>query len=395
MKAGFVRRRTPCEECRIGHFRRPNGRARVLRIALVSLASLENTCGQLIVAGFSGTRLPDTIRGDLARGALGGIILFKRNLTSDVLAVSELTRAAAAAARESGLGPTLIAIDQEGGRVARLGAPVVRLPPMLELGSRGESLLEEAGALLGGDLRALGFSTGLSPVLDVHSNPANPVIGDRAFGETAGLVTARALAFARGLRRAGVAACGKHFPGHGDTERDSHFELPVVRHARARLDAVELAPFRAAAAAGFNAFMSAHVLYTELDAAAPATLSPRIATEILRGELGFGGVLFSDDLEMRALGAPIEETSVAAVRAGCDALLICSDEARVARAREALVRAAEASAAFRARVDEAGARLSTLRRRYPPETLAEGPLRAHFDDPGRQAHILALAGGAA
>jgi beta-N-acetylhexosaminidase len=258
---------------------------------------------------------------------------------------------------------------------------------MLRLARAGsEALARVAGAALGADLRALGFSSGLAPVLDVHSNPRNPVIGDRAFGESPADVTRYALAFAAGLEASGVAACGKHFPGHGDTERDSHLELPVVRHDRARLDAVELAPFRAAAAAGIAALMSAHVLYSALDDVRPATLSPAIATALLRDALGFRGVLLSDDLEMKALRAPVEETAVLAVRAGCDALLICSSAELADRAHRALVRACETDGAFRARCEEALARFTELRRRVPPRPERDDrALAAHFASPSRAA----------
>jgi beta-N-acetylhexosaminidase len=347
-------------------------------------------CGQLLVGGFQGTTLPTSITAALAREELGGVILFKRNLPSEVTDVRALTGAAASAAPEL---PPFVCIDQEGGRVARLGAPVVALPPMRALAATGNvNLLRRAGAVLGSDLRALGFSSGLAPILDVDSNPANPIIGDRAFGKDPGSATRYALAFAEGLREGGVAACGKHFPGHGDTERDSHYELPVVRHDRARLDAIELAPFAAAARGNIDAFMTAHVVYTALDDARPATLSPRIATTLLREELGFTGVLFSDDLEMKALSAPVEETAVEAVRAGCDALLICSDEALLARARDALVHAAERDSAFRSRCESAFERFSALRRRYPPRPIAADPeLRAHFDSGSRRAFEAGLA----
>jgi beta-glucosidase-like glycosyl hydrolase len=156
-------------------------------------------------------------------------------------------------------------------------------------------------------------------VLDVHTNPANPVIGNRAFGTSPERVARHALAFWRGLRSAGLVGCGKHYPGHGDTYTDSHHELPVVAHDADRLRAVELAPFAAAAQAGLEAFMTAHVLYPALDPDRPATLSRRIATDLLRDELGFRGVLVSDDMGMKAVADrySIEELAVGAIEAGC------------------------------------------------------------------------------
>jgi beta-N-acetylhexosaminidase len=200
-------------------------------------------------------------------------------------------------------------------------------------------------------------------VLDVHTNPANPVIGNRAFGVTPEAAARHALAFWRGLRGAGLVGCGKHFPGHGDTRTDSHHELPVVDHDLARLRAVELAPFAAAARAGMEAFMTAHVLYPALDPDRPATLSRRILTDLLRGELGFRGVIVSDDLGMKAVADrhPIDELAVACIEAGADHLLVREPAARQIAAHEALVRAAEARASFRARVEESAARVAALK----------------------------------
>lgn len=366
----------------MGHAWKCRTRAAVIETEAVSHAFLGTDVGQLIVAGFDGTELPAAARGALARGELGGIILFRRNLTGDPLEVAAVTGAARDAA--SGTLPPFVCIDQEGGRVARLGPPIVRLPPMLHLaGAANADLVKRAGHALGRDLAALGFSSGLGPVLDVHSNPQNPVIGDRAFGESAEPATTFALAFAAGLQEAGVAVCGKHFPGHGDTSTDSHFTLPVVTHGRERLDAVEFAPFRGAAKAGFDAMMTAHVLYTSLDRERPATLSRIIATDLLRGALGFQGVLFSDDLEMKALTLSIEESAVAAIEAGCDALLVCSRLDLAERAREALVRRCEASGAFRARCEEAFGRFAVLRRRVAPRPMAPAELSRHFAAPER------------
>ncbi|HEX7665189.1 MAG TPA: glycoside hydrolase family 3 N-terminal domain-containing protein, partial [Polyangiaceae bacterium] len=174
----------------------------------------------------------------------------------------------------------------------------------------------------------------------------------------------------------GVFACAKHYPGHGDTSLDSHFALPTVDRDAASLEAVELAPFRAAAEAGFAAMMSAHVVFTAIDRENPATLSRVFCTDILRTKIGFEGVLFSDDLEMRALSArlPVEESAVRSIAAGCDALLICSDEALQRRAHEALVKKAEADATFRARVEEASARMKILRETYAPKPLSRAEI---------------------
>jgi beta-N-acetylhexosaminidase len=189
------------------------------------------------------------------------------------------------------------------------------------------------------------------------------VIGNRSFGVTPEAVIDHALAFWRGLRGAGLVGCGKHYPGHGDTRTDSHFELPVVAHDLARLRAVELRPFAAAARAGIDAIMTAHVLYPALDPDRPSTLSSRILGDLLRGELGFRGVVVSDDLGMKAVADrySIDELAVGCVEAGCDVLLVRESEARQQAALEALVRAAEARSDFRERVEASAARVAALK----------------------------------
>jgi beta-N-acetylhexosaminidase len=216
---------------------------------------------------------------------------------------------------------------------------------------------------VGEELAALGIGWDFAPVLDVHTNPDNPVIGERAFATDPDAAAAHALAFWRGLRGAGLVGCGKHFPGHGDTRTDSHLELPVVPHDLDRLRRIELAPFAAAARAGMEAFMTAHVLYPALDPDRPATLSRRIATDLLRGELGFAGVLVSDDLGMKAVADrySIEELAVGAVEAGVDHLLVREPAERQVAAFEAILRAAERDGVLRARVEQSAARVAALK----------------------------------
>jgi beta-N-acetylhexosaminidase len=201
-----------------------------------------------------------------------------------------------------------------------------------------------------------------APVLDIDTNPSNPIIGDRSFGETPDVVIEQAMAFAEGLREGGVLSCGKHFPGHGDTDLDSHDALPVLRHDRSRLDRVELAPFRAAVGR-LPSLMTAHVVLDSMDSM-PATLSRPIIEGLLRKQIGYEGAVFTDDLEMKAVSAsyPIEESGVLAIEAGCDLLLVCSDVAAVGRLRETLIRKADRHPAFAQRLEEARARADVLRR---------------------------------
>jgi beta-N-acetylhexosaminidase len=322
---------------------------------------LARRAGQLLSVGFDGTSAPQELLARIAASEVGGVMLFRPNIV-DPAQVAALVGALRAAAPADA--PLLVSIDQEGGIVQRLRAPATVWPPMLAVGAAGDLARTAAvGRALGEELAAVGVGWNFAPVLDVHTNPANPVIGDRAFGTTPEAVSGQALAFWRGLRGAGLVGCGKHFPGHGDTRTDSHHELPVVEHDLERLRRVELAPFVAAVRAGVEALMTAHVLYPALDPEHPATLSRRIATDLLRSELGFRGVLVSDDFGMRAVADryPIDELAPGAIEAGLDHLLIREPASRQQAAFEALVRAAERRADVRARVEESAARVSALK----------------------------------
>jgi len=328
--------------------------------------SVPELCGQLLVGGFAGTELPADYAAEVRRGHRAGAILFRRNV-GDLPQVAALCRALAAATPEST--PALVAIDQEGGRVSRLPEPFLRLPPMRRLGELGDlELTTAAAACVGRQLRTLGINMNFAPVMDVDSNPDNPVIGDRAFGRDPRTVMQHGVAFIRGLGSERVLACAKHFPGHGDTSVDSHIELPRVTHDRERLMQVEVPPFRAASGAGVAAMMTAHVVYDALDDGVAATASRAICASLLRREIGFEGVLFSDDLEMGAIAKhhSMAEAAVQAVEAGCDVLLVCSGMAAQNEAHEALVKRAERDERFRDRCREAATRSLKIRTLCPP-----------------------------
>ena len=340
--------------------------------------------GQLLWVGFPSPALPDRLAARLAAGEVGATILFKRNLAFEVIAsagpngvtqeVADLDALVAlnrALHRSAPDGtPALIAVDQEGGLVQRVRAPATQWPPMRShdglAAPEDERTAEQVGKAIGDELRALGFDIDFAPVLDVHTNPANPIIGDRAFGTDADVAARWALAFARGLDAAGVLACGKHFPGHGDTSTDSHLELPRIDHAWDRLEKVELLPFARAAQAKLPMIMTAHVVFAALDATKPATLSHAVVTGLLRDKLGYQGVIVSDDLDMNAIASHMgaDVAAVEAIRAGCDALLLCRDEAHQAAAEAALLREVEKDTSFRARVGEAAARIRAMKRAH-------------------------------
>jgi beta-N-acetylhexosaminidase len=307
----------------------------------MSPSALRRQVGQLLMAGFDGHQIPAELKSMAREFGLGGVILFARNI-AEPAQVAELCYEASALV--PGLSPW-VSIDQEGGRVARLKAPFTEWPPAATLGRSGDvKLAERFARALAGELRAVGVTLDYAPVLDVHTNPKNPVIGDRALSERAAEVARLGAAIVRAMQEEGVAACGKHFPGHGDTGTDSHLELPLVEHPLERMREVEFVPFKAAIDAGVATIMTAHVLAPALDEKHPATLSKRVVTGLLRGELKYDGVILSDDLEMKAISRQysVADAAVLALEAGCDGVLICgADHHAQASALEAIIHALE------------------------------------------------------
>ncbi len=289
--------------------------------------SIRRDIGQLLIGSLPGTTIPVELRSLAREFQLGGVILFARNIEAPEQ-VAELSRDVQSLATEM---PLWVSVDQEGGRVARLREPFTIWPPMAALGRCGDSgVASRFAAALAAELKAVGITLDYAPVLDIHTNPSNPVIGDRALAADAALVGTLGAAIVRGLQDNGVAACGKHFPGHGDTAVDSHDELPIVEHPPDRIRRVECVPFREAIRAEVAFIMTAHLLVPSLDENTPATLSRPIVHGLLREELGFDGVILSDDLEMEALAGAytVPEAAVQAIAAGCDGVLVCRARAQ-------------------------------------------------------------------
>jgi len=320
---------------------------------------LREACARLLLVGFPGRELDRDLAGLVDAGVLG-TILFGRNVGTAV----ETARLVGELKRRAGR-PFPVSVDQEGGRVARLrGAPYVALPPMRVVGQRADAeVARRVGRLLAFELRATGFDWDFAPVLDVDSNPANPVIGDRSFGPHPAEVGRLGVALAEGMEAGGVASCGKHFPGHGDTLQDSHLTLPVLEHGLERLETVELVPFRAYARARLASVMTAHVRFPALGEDVAATMSRASITGLLRERLGFQGVVVSDDLEMKAIADP-EAAAVDAVRAGVDVLLVCHHAAVQRRVLDALVAAARRGHVSEERLREAHGRIEQLVQRF-------------------------------
>jgi beta-N-acetylhexosaminidase len=355
----------------------------------MSPSALRRQIGQLLIAGFDGQQLSPELRSLAREFGLGGVILFARNIVEP----EQVAEVAFDAARLVPDLPAWVSVDQEGGRVARLKAPFTVWPPMATLGRSGDvKLAERFARALAAELKAVGITLDYAPVLDIHTNSKNPVIGDRALAEKAEEVARLGAAIIRTLQGGGIAACGKHFPGHGDTSTDSHFELPLVEHPPDRLRRVEFVPFRAAVDAGVATIMTAHVLVPSLDEQRPASLSRKIVFDLLRDELHYEGVILSDDLEMKAIAAgyAVAEAAVMAIEAGCDGVLICSgDHATQAAALEAIIHAVESERLPFRRVEDALKRQRRAKERFlasPVAAAKPAQGRALRDLLGRDEH---------
>lgn len=357
--------------------------------ALTASMGLPELVGQLFVSrayGHSATD-PDPADADLnqaqfgvrtaaelvARYHLGGIVYFAwAHNTRSPHQIAALSNGLQRAAAGSGAGiPLLLSVDQEHGAVARIGRPATLLPGAMALGAGGSAAdARRAARLAGAELAALGVRQDYAPVADVNVNPANPVIGVRSFGSDPDAVAELAAAQVRGYQGAGVAATAKHFPGHGDTETDSHVGLPVMRHSRAQWEELDEPPFRAAVQAGADVVMTAHIVFPALDPSGdPATLSHPIVTGILRERLGFRGVVVTDALDMAGVRQRYgdDRVPVLALKAGCDQLLNAPD---LGLAYRSVLAAVESGELTRARVEESVLRILEVKAR-----------RGLFEDP--------------
>ncbi len=285
--------------------------------------ALINSLAQSFVVGLPGPEAGPEELALVAEKGLGGVIIFARNVESPAQVWQlnyDLRRAAAQAERPS----LLVMVDQEGGSVARLHAPFSDGPELAALGSGSATELSAHGARLGRELVAAGFNWDLAPVLDVHAIDEG-IMASRSLGADPARVAELGAAFIHGMQSADCLACAKHFPGLGRTTADTHVERPLVELSRADLEAVELKPFVAAAEAGVAGVMVCHAVFSALDPKRPASLSARVIQGLLREEVGFGGLVLSDDLEMGAVAAHLDpaEAAVKAYLAGCDLVLVC------------------------------------------------------------------------
>ncbi|WP_411347408.1 beta-N-acetylhexosaminidase [Paenibacillus sp. WLX2291] len=329
--------------------------------------TLEQKIGQLFVCGFHDI-VPDAqVETLIADYQIGGVIYFRRNIGTPQQ-IHQLSIELQQQAHHQGLPPLLIAIDQEGGMVSRIDQEELSLiPGNMSLGATGDPAWTAAASSISArELRALGINVNFAPCVDVNNNPRNPVIGVRSYSEKPDIVAAHGVAAITAMQEQGVAATAKHFPGHGDTEVDSHYGLASVLHDVQRLEQIELLPFRAAITADTDLIMSAHVIFPAFEPdSIPATLSHRVLTGLLRQQLGFDGVIVTDCLEMHAIAKhfPIPEATVMALEAGADLLLVSHTLQEQIAAIEAVRHAVEQGRISEQRIDESVTRILQLKAR--------------------------------
>ena len=353
-----------------------------------NVEEIKKALGQLFLVGFDGTKMSQDLRDLFHHSPPGGVILFKRNLEDP----DQIYRLTQDLQRTEARLPMLVCIDQEGGRVSRLPSAFTCFPEAQALGNAGsDSLAYSAAKVIAEELSAVGIHINFAPVLDLHTNPENPIIGDRALGYDPLAVTDLARSILLSFRSHGIAGCGKHFPGHGDTDLDSHQTLPTVSLNHKRLCTVEMSPYRILLQdprRPLELVMTAHVCYPELDPKRPATLSSRILRGALRGQLGFQGIIVTDDLEMGAITESYgpDEASLLAFRAGADLLMFCHTPSHLPACIETLHRSLQGGDTFYSRLRRSLNRIERFKKRLCQRLPTESIRRARFERIGCAEH---------
>ena len=290
----------------------------------------------MFVSGFEGTSLNSQTEKLISEQGIGGLILFERNFENPKQLKTLIEDLQSLTAPNSP--PLFISVDQEGGRVTRLKNNFTQFPPMCCLGKAGsDDLAYRFGMAMGKEMRAVGINMDYAPVLDVHSNPENPIIGKRAISSDPDVVARLGCKIIQGFQDAGTVPVGKHFPGHGDTSQDSHLILPRVERNKESLEQIELVPFSKAFQKGLDVIMTAHVVYPAWDKNSAATFSKPILRDLLRKKMHFEGLVMSDDLEMQAVTQTLDEIPALAINAGIDLFLICHDLSKVSKLQDTLI----------------------------------------------------------
>jgi beta-N-acetylhexosaminidase len=329
----------------------------------ISGMSLDEKIGQMMLAGIAGTTVDTNTQNLITNYKIGGIIFFKENLVNPQQTVQLLNQIKS----NDLVLPLLLGVDQEGGRVTRLPGGIVNFPANKEIGAiNNPQFSYKVGTILGKELKEFGFNLDFAPVLDVNSNPNNPVIGDRSFGNNSEIVSKLGIQTMKGIQSQNIITSIKHFPGHGDTSVDSHLELPIVNKSLKELKELELIPFERAIDNGADVVMAAHILLPKLDANSPASMSKTIMTDILRNQLRFSGVIITDDMTMNAITAHfgIGRAAVESVKSGSDIILVGHDYNKIVEVFSSLKTAVQKGEISDQKINDSVSRIIKLKRKY-------------------------------
>ncbi|MGM0829322.1 MAG: beta-N-acetylhexosaminidase [Bacillota bacterium] len=342
---------------------------------ILSTMSLDEKIGQMIIAGVNGTQHGENMKTLIQQHKVGGFIFFSDNLSGPRQTVQFLNNMKADNVNNPL--PLLLSIDQEGGKVTRLPGGLVNFPTNQKIGALNDPDVSfEVGTILGKELKEYGFNLDFAPVLDVNSNPNNPVIGDRSFSDHPDIVSELGIQTMRGIQSEGILSTIKHFPGHGDTSVDSHLELPVVTKSIQELESLELIPFKEAINNGADLVMVAHILLPKIDDTYPSSLSKNVITDLLRKKLNYNGVVITDDMTMKAItnNYGMGQATVQAVKAGSDLILIAHDYNKALAAIEALKKAVQNGEISEGRIDASVNRIIELKQAYKLEDIQTGEI---------------------
>ncbi|WP_142339182.1 beta-N-acetylhexosaminidase [Bacillus sp. AFS055030] len=332
---------------------------------LLNEMTLQEKIGQMIISGFYGTSYSNSLKELVEQYHIGGFIFYKENLTNNSQTV-KLVNSIKAANRTNHL-PILFGVDQEGGRVSRLPGNLGQIPSNQLIGNKNDRQFSyEIGQILGEQLQAFGLNMDFAPVLDVNSNPKNPVIGDRSFSNNPNTVSKLGIQTMKGIQSEKIIPVVKHFPGHGDTSVDSHLELPVVNKSYTDLQQLELIPFKAAIDQNVDAVMVAHILLPKIDPKYPSSMSKMVITSMLRNDLKYDGVVMTDDMTMDAIGKNynLEKAAVTSILAGSDIIMVAHDPNKVKAVYKEIETAVKNKTISVERINESVKRIILLKQKY-------------------------------
>lgn len=327
--------------------------------------TMEEKIGQMVIVGIEGVGISDHEKQMIKNNHVGGIILFQRNIANAnqmLSLINDLKKT-----NSTNKVPLFLSLDEEGGIVTRMPDEINKLPASAKVGESNDSdFAFQIGKVLGQELKSFGMNMDFAPVLDINSNPNNPVIGERAFGTNPEIVSKMGIQTMKGIQSQNVISVVKHFPGHGDTSVDSHMGLPIVNHDLDRLEDFELKPFASAIQNGADAVMIAHILLPKIDPNYPASLSHTVITNILRNDLQFEGIVITDDMTMGAIinNYDLGKAAVASINAGSDIVLVCHSLENEKQVIDALTSAVTAGTIPMGRVNESVYRILKLKQKY-------------------------------